>query len=205
MAVITISRELGSEGDRIADIICQALGYCRVDKDVFAQIAEGTGLDGDTLARMEAEFVKQPRFVSTDMTSLYRKQPGAFGKNLALSEEAYKNVLRDVMEKYAREGNAVIVGRGSQMILRDWPDALHVQLYALPQVRAERIVRRLGLSESAAVREIEASDERRRRYIRHMHDNANWKRMDYYHLAIDTGRICPDTAATIIIAAVRGT
>ena len=62
MAVITISRELGSEGDWIADAICDELGYCRVDKDVLAQIAEDTGLDGDTLAQMEAEFVKKPRF-----------------------------------------------------------------------------------------------------------------------------------------------
>ncbi|MBM4458478.1 MAG: cytidylate kinase-like family protein, partial [Chloroflexi bacterium] len=32
MAVITISRELGSEGDRIADLVCQELGYRRMDK-----------------------------------------------------------------------------------------------------------------------------------------------------------------------------
>ncbi len=30
MAVITISRKLGSEGDKIADLLCQALGYRRV-------------------------------------------------------------------------------------------------------------------------------------------------------------------------------
>ena len=133
--------------------------------------------------------MKKPRFVSTDMTSLYRKQPGAFQKDLALSEEAYTTVLHDLIEKSAEEGNAVIVGRGSQMILRDWPDVLHVQLYASLEVRTERIVKRLGIPESEARRKIQASDEHRRRYIRHMHDNANWKRVDYYHLAIDTGRI----------------
>jgi len=201
MGVITISRELGSEGDRVADIICETLGYCRVDKDVLAHIAEDTGLDSETLAQLEEEITKKPRFVSADMTSLYRKQPGAFQKDLAMSEEAYKKVLRDAMEKYAREGDAVIVGRGSQMILRDWPDVLHVQLYASPEVRTRRIMKRLGISEADAARQIQSSDEYRRRYIRHMHDNANWKRMDYYHLAIDTARICPDVAARIIVDA----
>ena len=45
MAVITISRELGSEGDRIADLLCQELGYCRVDKDMLTHIAEEAGVD----------------------------------------------------------------------------------------------------------------------------------------------------------------
>jgi len=203
MGVITISRELGSEGDRIADLICEELGYCRVDKDVFAHIVEETGLDRDLLAKLEAEFVKKPRFVTADMTSLYRKQPGAFQKDLVLSEEAYTSILREVMERYARAGDVVIVGRGSQMVLRDWPNALHVHLYASPAVRIRRIMERLNISESEARRKVQASDEHKRRYIRHMHANANWKRLDYYHLAIDTGRICPDVAARVIVEVAR--
>jgi len=40
MAVITISRELGSEGDKIADLVCETLGYRRVDKSIMIEIAE---------------------------------------------------------------------------------------------------------------------------------------------------------------------
>jgi len=203
MAVITVSRELGSEGDKIANLVCQQLGYNRVDKDVFVRIVEDTGFDRAELEKLEGEFVKKPHFVSADMTSLYRKQPGAFQKKLALSEDAYRELLRGAVEEYARQGNAVIVGRGSQMILRNWPNALHVHLYAAPGVRARRIAARLGLSEADAMRKIQAADEHRRRYIRHMHNNANWKRLDYYHLAIDTGRICPDAAAKIVVGAAR--
>lgn len=39
------------------------------------------------------------------------------------------------MEKFAREGNAVIVGRGGQMIPQDWPTTLHVRLYASLEAR----------------------------------------------------------------------
>lgn len=45
MAVITISRELGSEGERIADLLCRELGYCRLDRDMLAQIAGEAGVD----------------------------------------------------------------------------------------------------------------------------------------------------------------
>ena len=45
MAVITISRELGSGGDRIVDMLCEELGYCRVDKAFLSQIAQEAGVD----------------------------------------------------------------------------------------------------------------------------------------------------------------
>ncbi|NLE43227.1 MAG: cytidylate kinase-like family protein [Chloroflexi bacterium] len=203
MAVITISREMGSEGDVIADMLCEELGYCRVDKEVFRRMASETGLDVEALDSMEREFTKRPRFVSQDMTSLYRKQRSAFEKDLVITEEAYARFLREAMEHQAREGNAVIVGRGGQMILSDWPGVLHVHLHAGKDVRVRRVMRRMGVDEATASRMIDISDEQRRQYIRVMHNNANWERMQYYHLVIDTGKVCPEVAAAIIVQAAR--
>jgi cytidylate kinase len=105
------------------------------------------------------------------------------------------------MEKYAQEGNVVIVGRGGQMILRDWPGVLHVHLYASVEVRVQRLVERLGISEAEAQRRIERSDEQKRQYIRLVHQNASWKNLKYYHLAVDTSRISPQIAAELITLA----
>ncbi len=68
MAVITISRELGSEGDRICDLMCEDLGYCRVDKAVLMQIAEESGIDVDGVLDIEAGFSRRSRLVSGEMT-----------------------------------------------------------------------------------------------------------------------------------------
>jgi len=203
MAVITISRELGSEGDQIADLLCDSLGYCRVDKTMLLHLAEDAGVDVEAVVAAERDFIRKPRLVSSDMTSLYRKQPSAFGKSSAVDEQVYAQVLKDAMERFAREGNAVIVGRGAQMVLRDWPTALHVHLYASVDVRARRLAARLDITEQQARARIKRSDEEKRQYIRYMHGNASWKNMQYYHVALETGAIEPEVAARMIIEAAR--
>ena len=175
MSVVTISRELGSEGDKIADLMCEQLGFCRVDKDMLTQIAQDAGVDVKAVLAKEQASTRRARLISSDMTSLHRKQPSAFERKAAMDDQTYARVLRETMERFAQEGDAVIVGRGGQMVLRDWPTALHVHLYAPPEVRARRLVERLGVSETEAKRRIARSDEQKRQTIRHMHRNANWK------------------------------
>ncbi|HNT74760.1 MAG TPA: cytidylate kinase-like family protein [Anaerolineae bacterium] len=203
MAVITISRELGSEGDKVADLLCQALGYCRMDKDILLQIAAKAGIDVDALLELERGFAKRARLVSDEMTSLYRKQASAFDKRGAVDDKTYAQILRETLEELAQTGDAVIVGRGGQMVLADHPNALHVRLYAPPEARARRLAAREALTEAVAQQRIEQSDEQKRQYIRFMFNNADWRNPKHYHLAIDTGRISPEAAAQIIILAAR--
>jgi CMP/dCMP kinase len=203
MAVITISRELGSEGDRVCDLMCEKLGYCRVDKAVLMQVAEEAGIDVDAVLEIEAGFAKRARLVSGEMTSLYRKKRTAFDREGVLDDLTYVDVLRDAVEGYARQGDAVIVGRGGQMILRDWPNVLHVRLYASEAVRVQRIMARDGISEALALRRVQQSDEQKRQFIRQMFNNADWRSLKYYALAIDTGRVPLATAARVIVMAAQ--
>ena len=203
MAVITISRELGSEGDKIADLLCQELGYRRVDKAMLGQIAAEAGVDVEAVLAMERGFARRAKLISGQMTSLYGRQPTVFDRKAALDDETYERVVRKTMETYAEAGDAVVVGRGGQMILRDWPTALHVRLYAPPEVRAHRLAGRLGVSEQEAERRIAESDEQKRHFIRHMHNKANWRDLKHYHLAINTAHVSPEAAAQIIILAAK--
>ncbi len=203
MAVITISRELASEGDRIADLLCQELGYRRVDKAMLSEIARQAGVDVDAVLAVERSFATRARLVSSDMAALYSKQPTAFDRKLALGDEAYGQIVRNTMEQTAREGNAVIIGRGGQIVLRDWPTAMHVFLYAPLEVRIRRLMLRHTITEPEARRRIIDSDEEKRQAIRHMHKNAEWRDLRYYHLAINTGYVDPEVAARIIMLAAR--
>jgi cytidylate kinase len=203
MAVITISRELGSLGDQIADLLCDELGYCRVDKAVLTHIAEEAGVDVEAILEKERAMTAKPRLISDQMTSLYGRAPTAFGKESNIDDQTYDRVVREAMERFAREGNAIIVGRGGQMVLCDWPNALHVQLYAPSPIRVQRLMERLGITQLDAERRIKSSDEQKRQYIRHVHHNANWKDLKHYHLAINTGYISPEVSAQIIIQAAR--
>jgi cytidylate kinase len=203
MAVITISRELGSNGDIIANMVCEKLGYRRVDKAIMMHIAQDAGVDVETVLEKERDVAQRARLVSGEMTSLYRKQASAFEKKGALDDQTYEQVVHETLERFAREGNVLIVGRGGQMALSAWPTALHVRLYAPPEARVRRLMERENLLQLEAERRIEQSDEQKRQYIRHWHNNADWRNSKYYHLSIDTARISTEAAVQIIILAAQ--
>jgi cytidylate kinase len=202
MAVITVSRELGSSGAKVIDLLCDKLGYCRVDKAVLSQIAQEAGIDVKAVLAHERDVTRKPKLISNQMTSLYGRQPTAFGKKGNIEDQVYSRIVRETLTKYAQEGNATIVGRGGQIILQDWPTALHVHLYAPKAARIQELVTRYKVSRLDAERRIERSDEQKRMYIRNLHKNADWKDLKYYHLAIDTSRVSTETAAEIIMLAV---
>ncbi len=203
MTVITVSRELGSEGDRIAEMLVAELGYRWVDKGLLAQMAQEAGMDEEAVLALERSIPSRARFTSTDMRSLYSKQPGAWEKKAALDDETYRRIVRETMEGYAVEGDVIIIGRGGQMVLRDHPRALHIHLYAPAELRAQRLAARTGITEQDAARRIATSDEEKRLFIRFMHDNANWKDPKYYHLMLNTGAIAPQIAAQMIMLAAQ--
>jgi cytidylate kinase len=203
MAVITISRELASEGDKIADAVCQELGYRRIEKAMLSEIAARAGVDVDAVLKMERSFAARSHLISTEMTSLYSKSPTAFDKKLVLDDKTYAEIVRKTLEEYATEGNVVIIGRGGQMVLRNWPGALHVHLYASADVRAQRLMARLNIGEQDARQRLTNSDEEKRQAIKHMYNNAEWKDLRYYHLAINTGVVSPEIAVQMIVSAAR--
>lgn len=203
MAVITISREFGSGGNHVVDLLCDRLGYCRVDKAMLSEIAAEAGVDVKAVLAKERDVTAKPRLISDQMTSLYGRQPTAFGRAGEIDDQTYARVVRETMVKYAQAGNAIIVGRGGQIILRDQPHTLHVHLFASREARTSNLVERYGISELDAQRRIERSDERKRLYIRNMHKNANWKDLKYYHLTIDCGALAADTVVELIVTAAQ--
>ena len=203
MTVITISREEGSNGDAVANLLCDRLGYCRVDKALMSSMAQEAGVDVEAVLAKEREVANKPRLISDQMTSLYGRKPSAFGKGGGMDDQTYARVVRETMERFAREDNAVIIGRGGQIVLHDWPTALHVHLYAPLDVRIQRVMERHQISELEAKRRVASSDERKRWYVRQAHNNANWKDLKYYHLAINTAVISSETIADIILQAAK--
>jgi cytidylate kinase len=203
MAVITVSREFGSGGNRVVDLLCDELGYCRVDKAMLSEIASEAGVDVKAVLAKERDVTAKPRLISNQMTSLYGRQPTAFGRTGEIDDQTYARIVRETMEKHANAGEAIIVGRGGQIILHEWPNALHIHLYASSERRVQNLTERYGITRLDAQRRIERSDERKRLYIRNLHKNANWKDLKYYHLAIDSGSIPAEAVVKLVVTAAK--
>jgi cytidylate kinase len=110
----------------------------------------------------------------------------------------YVRMMEMVIRDLAREGNVVLVGRGGQAVLRDKPQALHVQIVAPFQQRVGTLVEREGIEEREASNRVRASDRARRDYLRRYH-RVDWLDPTLYDLVINTGKMLPPLAADLIV------
>ena len=202
MTVVTISRELGSRGTRIAEAVGHELNAPCIDKEVLAEMARQAGVEVEVIVEAEEKLMSRAGVVSQEMRSLFSADPNR--RNRPMNQETYVEGMKNAIRALAEKGNVVFVGRGTQLILEDHPAALHVHLFAAPKTRASRIQRRRGMAESGtAERIIGLADEQRRNWYQRFFTSADWKNSRHYHLMLDTGRIPEATAVALIVHAAR--
>ncbi len=120
----------------------------------------------------------------------------------AEASEAYQELVKRVILEYAQTGNVIIVGRGGQVVLRDFANVLHVRIHAPEELRVLRLAERLGIEHKEAERQIRQSDRERARYMKHFY-NVKWDDPDLYHLIVNTGKVSVDLATQLICDAAQ--
>jgi cytidylate kinase len=110
----------------------------------------------------------------------------------------YLDLITSVILESAQKGQAMIVGRGGQMILRRRPGVLHVQTIARFETRVLNICKREEVKWREAAHRVHLSDEQRSGYLRRFY-NVDWLDASLYDLVINTDQI-PVGAAVDLIA-----
>lgn len=220
MTVVTVSREIGSEGDRVATLIAERLGLAIVDRQRLHRAARASGVSEAALLELElageqrlvAQVLRTLRSVPATATETrehlrYRPSPlaGIFAPvlppaSIAIGELVH--MLNQVIEKRARQGNVLFIGQGTQVLLRDFPETVHVRVVAPREKRLLSLQASEGLERGEALRRLRASDRERSEYVRRYH-NARWDDPTNYHLVINTGLIDPSVAAKVVLAAIE--
>ncbi len=196
MTIVTISRELGSDGTQIAEAVATHLGVIAVDKQVLAEMARQMGVTVEVIVQAEEQLLAKPIGVSDEMRALFAAQRHT---GHTWSEAQFVQGMTVAIKLLAAQDNVVFIGRGTQIILKNQPTTLHVHLYAPAPVRAARIQQRRSLPNiETALRLVQQADEQRKNWFRHFFRGIDWKDARHYHLMIDTARI-PATVATALI------
>jgi len=219
MSVITVSRQLASHGCEIAANVANMLGFRLIDREIICRAAEDAGVPKIALEEIayegrrnlaerilravnampavpstaEAWKREAARPVSQPYGGIFSPAVPSFSVTLKDYVDMVGMVIRDL----AREGNVVIAGRGSQVLLRDAPRALHVQVVAPFDHRVVILAQREGIEEREAAKRLKASDMARRDYLRQYHQ-VNWLDPTLYDLVINTHRIPAHEAAPMI-------
>lgn len=182
MAVITISRELGSGGSEIARQVAKSLGYEFVDKNATDGVFRQYGL--------------------TKFDDLYSSVPSIFdllnADNLLLISMA-----NEILEAVAQRGNVVILGRAGFAVLGGYADVLRVRVQAPFSERVQRVMAQEGMTDlEAAMQQVKEDDEVHRKYVGRFY-NKEWDEAANFELVIDTGSVSSEMAVSQIVEAAR--
>ena len=184
MAVLTISRMFGTGANELGELIAQRLGYSFFNNQLIQMVAQQAKVSTDWVASMEKEAGgKFQKFLSTLVPKSLMEVILSSDHGLR-DEEIYTDMLSQVITKIADEGDAIILGRGSQFILKDRPDTYHLLLVADLENRIGYVQKRFELTKKQAVLAVAMEDKRRVNLYRKF-GKVDYNQTDHYHLVLN--------------------
>jgi len=184
MAIITISRQLGSGGNAIASKLAKSLGYNLVEKARIHEMVTDYGQFRTELEKVINE--EKPRFLDR----FFR------------SQEIYLDLLQCLIYDIASIGDVIIMGRGGHMILKDVPGILRVKVISPHELRVKRVMEDQGVSRETAEELVYQNDRERTGFMRYLFD-IDEADPNFYDLVINTGHLSIQTAVDLIMEAVK--
>jgi cytidylate kinase len=112
-------------------------------------------------------------------------------------------ILQQVMLQIAEEGNAVIVGRGGQYLLRDHKDIFHVLLVADLEDRVQFMEECNNLSLYNALQVVNRQDKHRLNIYRIL-GKVDYDQPDIYPLVLNMSRLSLEKASELLVTLVNG-
>ena len=184
MAVITISRQMGSSGDYIANLLASMLSYDLVNKQSIIMEAQSRGM-----------------ITSETVDKIHEGKPPLI-ERFTKSKSQAVYAMRSIMREMVTESNAVVVGRGGHIELKDRTDLFKVRIIAPLETRIRRIRQENEIGRDKAMKMLKQSDKERAEYVKHFF-LVDCSDPEFYDIVINTGKISPDAAARLIMQALR--
>lgn len=180
--IITISREFGSGGRELGKRLAEALHIPCYDHQIIEMIAKENGLNADYVANVGEKCIEAA-------------YPMTIGHRLAMMPVTVMDqpirvavAQRQLLEKFAQQGDCVIVGRCADVILKDY-HPLNLFVYANAESKIQRCIDRAPegehLSRNDIARRMKQVDKNRAQY-RQMFADSKWGAKETYHLCVNT-------------------
>jgi len=176
--VITISRQTASLGDEIAAELADKLGVKLITRNYVID---------NWLSEIADEH---------DLHML--RETSKYYLRTAQNGQTYKEYIIERLKKEAEQQSLVILGLGSQVIFKDYAHAVHIKVICSDGRRVKRIMEKYNIQQEQAVRTLDLSDRKHRRYV-HRLFNKDWENISLYHMSINTDGLDIKEASNLII------
>jgi cytidylate kinase len=174
---ITISRQTGSRGKEIAELLAEKMELSLITRDMIMS-------------------QWMPEVASKHELHMLSESPGFF---LTPSSQgvSFAQHLESRLRAFIDEQPAVVFGLGAQIIFAGHPEALHVKIVASLEVRTERIMQTHCLEKRDAERFLELTDRKHKRYIATLYGK-DWADPLLYHVTLNTDHLGIEEAASLL-------
>lgn len=197
MAVITISRQFGSGGQTLGKMIAEKLKYPFADREIIQMVAKEANVSPQWVENVEKEAgTKLSRILSKMVSQKWVDRVLADERGY-IDEQIYLDYLVLIIAKIADEGDVVILGRGSQYILNDHPDAYHILLIDEKENRVNFMMENYDLTKKKALQIVNFEDRRRVSLYKKL-GKIDYDNPTLYHLVLNMGRIDIKTALGLV-------
>jgi len=199
--VLTIEREYGSGAAAIARKVAERLGWKLWDQALTDEIAGQMECDKRQVElRAETMDPLHYRLFKAFMRGSFEGSLNAPKMKIA-DAEGIRQVTEKIVRRMARDGKAVIVGRGSAYYLHDRPCTLHVFVYAPFEEKVRRLQSE-GKEQAEAIQLAESVDRDRTAFIK-QNFGIVWPARQYFHLMVNS-TMGEDAAAQAIVSSLAG-
>lgn len=181
---ITISREYGSGGRYIGQLVADKLGIKLYDKEFVEKLAVETGLTEEYIENNE-----QKRNALDALNSGYY-----FGMNN--SDELFIKES-ELIKEIANKESCVIIGRCADFILKDNSNVIKVFVYSNMEDEVKRATKFYGLDEKNAKKEIKRINKLRASHYKY-YTEKEWKDNSNYDICINSDVLGVEKSAELI-------
>lgn len=191
-AILCISRQYGSGGHEIGNMLANKLALPCYDKLALDEAVKRSGLNNEVLKQAD-EHIANPYLYALNFDSPVPEYRGKTVNDILFLAE------RKVITEYADKGDCIFVGRAAGEYLRQNTQhtVLHVFIGADTADRLNCIMKREGLTEKKALERLRKIDKYRTAYNQ-LYTGSNWGSHADYDACLSTSRQSAGWIARII-------
>lgn len=193
--VITVGRQFGSGGRKVAKKVADMLGIEFYDKGLIAIAAKESGLSENLFEGIDEKPTNSLLYslvmgLQSDRNSFYR-----YGD--VLNSDAIFRIQSQVIQDLVKDNPCVIVGRCSDYVLRNQDNVVNIFIHANEEFKLERVMRIYKQKEKEALETMKKTDKKRSNYY-NFYTNQEWGNVTNYHISVDSSALGIDDTAKII-------
>ena len=194
--IITIGREFGSGGKYIGERLAEKLNMKLYDAELIERVSKERNIDIHLLNENDEKH-KKSFWYTLAMASMSMSDSVNSLTELP-SDDKYFIEQAKVIEEIADEGNAIIIGRCSNVILKNRKNVVNIFVYSSDEkFKINRKVEFAGLDEKKALKLMHKKDKERAAYYNY-YTNQTWGARESYDLLVDSSKLGIDNTVRLI-------